>query len=260
VAAALASVRPVDLQLYFRVLWRFKFLVALGVLLAIGLAVLSFAAPNFSGKGPMLQPRQGEQWVSYSETFVTQEGFLWGQTKTTDPTKRGATGGETQTNPQWFAELAVLYARLATSDPVRAILLKGGPMHGEIDAAPVLASDNNTAAALPLVRIAAIADTEQHAFDLVVRTTQAFRTFIAQLQEANKIPEGGRVRLTVIKRADKPQLLSGRSMTLPMVVFIAVMILVSGLCFILENMRPRKRPHAVAAAEEALVGDARLSA
>jgi hypothetical protein len=45
-----------------------------------------------------------------------------------------------------------------------------------------------------------------------------------------------------------------------MVVFIAVMILVSGLCFILENMRPRKRPHAVAAADEALVGDARLSA
>jgi hypothetical protein len=249
----------VDLQLYFRVLWRFKLLVAFGILLAIALAIFSFMKPNLSGEGPMLEYRQGEQWVSYSETFVTQEGFLWGQTTIVDPKKKGDDGKAALANPNWFSELAVLYARLATSDPVRAIILRGGPMHGEIDAAPVLASDNNLAGALPLIRIAAIADTDQHALDLVVRTTQAFRTFIAEQQEANKIPEGGRVRLTVVKRADKPQLLAGRSLTLPMVVFIAVMILISGLAFILENMRPRVRPRPVAApAEDA--GGARLSA
>jgi hypothetical protein len=252
----------VDLQLYFRVLWRFKLLVAFGVLLAIALAIFSFMKPNFSGEGPMLEYRQGEQWVSYSETFVTPKGFPWGQDSFTDLRKKGEKKQDADQgapNANHFSELAVLYARLATSDPVRAIILRGGPMHGEIDAAPVLASDNNLAGALPLVRIAAIADTEQHALDLVVRTTQAFRAFITEQQEANEIPDGNRVRLVVTKRADKPQLLAGRSLTLPMVVFIAVMILISGLAFILENMRPRVRPRPVAApAEEA--GSARLTA
>jgi hypothetical protein len=251
-----------DLKLYFRVLWRFKWLVAGGMILAVALAILSFAAPNFSGKGPILQYRQGEQWVSYSTLFVTQEGFPWGQLTSGSPGKDNPSSKESA-DPNRFSTLAVLYAHLATSDPVRAILLKDGPLHGEIDAAPVLASDNAFAGALPLVRIAAIADSKQHALELVIRTNNAFRTFLEQQQTANKIPEGNRVRLTIVKRADKPQLWAGRSFTLPMVVFIAVMILVSGLAFILENMWPRVRPRpvAAAAADEASVGDpTRLSA
>jgi hypothetical protein len=254
----------VDLQLYLRVLWRFKWLVAIGMLLAITLAVLAAAAPNFSGKGPLLQYRQGEQWVSYSTLFVTQEGFPWGGVNPPRSAKKATTQEDQDqaADPNRFSTLAVLYARLATSDPVRQILLKEGPMHGEIDAAPVMASDNSFAGALPLVQIAAIADSEQHAIDLVVRTTDAFRTFLEERQVENKIPVGNRVRLTVVKRADKPLLFAGRSLTLPMVVFIAVMILVSGLAFILENMRPRVRPRpVVAAADEAPIGDhTRLSA
>jgi hypothetical protein len=253
-----------DLKLYFSVLWRFKWLVAPGILLAIALAILSFAQPNFSGKGPLLKPRQGQQWVSYSELFVTPEGFPWGEVVSGTPVKptKASRDKAPTGDPNRFSNLAVLYAHLATSDPVRALLLKGGPTYGEIDAAPVLAGDSNLASALPLIRIAGIADTEKHAVDLVVRTAEAFKQFLAREQVANKIPEGNRVRVTVIKRADKPQLFAGRSMTLPMVVFIAVMILISGLCFILENMRPRKRPRTIAAAaDEAPVGDpARLSA
>jgi hypothetical protein len=250
-----------DLKLYFSVLWRFKFLVALGILFAMALAVFSYAAPNFSGKGPMLQPRQDEQWVSYSELFVTPKGVPWAMVVDgiggSDSKKRDdAPSG----NPNRLSDLAVLYAHMVTGDPVRKIILKGGPMHGEIDAAPVLAGDSNLAGALPLIRIAAIADSDQHALDLVIRTSQAFRTFLAREQAANRIAEDNRVRVTVLKRADKPQLLSGRSMTLPMVVFIAVMIMVSGLCFILENMRPRKRPLPVAAADEGALADARLTA
>lgn len=250
-----------DLKLYFSVLWRFKFLVAFGILFAMALAVLAAAAPNFSGKGPILQYRQGEQWVSYSELFVTQKGFLWGEV--TPGAAKLKDGEEAPpSDPNRFSNLAVVYAHLATSDRVRAIILKDGPMHGEIDAAPVQAGDSNLSGTLPLIRIAAIADSEQHALDLVVRSANAFKRFLAEMQETNKIPEGNRVRVTTIKHADKPQIFAGRSMTLPIVVFMAVMILISGLCFILENMRPRTRPRPVAApAEDSSAGDpARLSA
>ncbi|HEV8687466.1 MAG TPA: hypothetical protein VGQ84_09330 [Gaiellaceae bacterium] len=249
-----------DLQLYFRVLWRFKWLVAVGMLLAVALAILSFMAPNFSGKGPLLEYRQGEQWVSYSTIFVTQEGFPWGQLTDATAQKQGS-ALEKAADPNRFSTLAVLYAHLATSDQVRALILRDGPMYGEVDAAPLYASESNQSGPLPLVRIAAIADSSEHSLQLVVRMTEAFKTFLAEEQEANKIPDGNRVRLTVLKKADKPQLWAGRSLTLPMVVFIAVMILVSGLAFILENMRPRVRPRPVAAAaDQAPAGDARLSA
>ena len=50
----------------------------------------------------------------------------------------------------------MLYVQLATSDQVRQIIRDGGPMDGEIDASPVLASNNTFAAPLPLIRISAI--------------------------------------------------------------------------------------------------------
>src|SRR5919197_3367209 len=99
-----------DLRLYFRVMWRFKWLVAMGVLLAIALSILSFMAPNFSGTGPMLQYRQGEEWVTYSELFVTPEGFPWGQVVSGSPVKpTKASRDEAPTgDANRFSNLAVL--------------------------------------------------------------------------------------------------------------------------------------------------------
>jgi hypothetical protein len=234
----------VDLQLYLRVLWRFRLLMAAGAALAILLALLSFARINPAGDGPLLEYREDEQWVSYATLFVTQEGFPWGQlTQPVGPAAKE--DGTPSADPNRFSTLAVLYAQLATSDPVRKILAEGGPLNGEIDAAPVLASDNAFAGALPLVRIAAIADTPEHALSLVVRATDAFKRFLAEQQVRNKIADENRVLVTVLKRADEPRLFAGRSLTLPIVVFLSVMILFSAFAFILENFRPRRRPVAV---------------
>jgi hypothetical protein len=241
----------VDVQLYLRVLWRFKLLVGAGVCLAIALAVMSVVRVDPGGRGPLLTYREDEQWVSYSVLFVTQQGFPWGQlTQGKIDVQGQAKQDETlAADPNRFSTLAVLYANLATSDPVRAIMKRNRVPLGEIDAAPVLAGDNAFAGALPLIRIAAISDSPQHALGLVVGTTDAFRAFLAREQERNAIPVDNRVRLTIIKRADRPALLAGRSMTLPVIVFLAVMILVSAFAFILENMRPRLRPVASAEAE-----------
>ena len=67
-----------DLQLYARVLWRFRFVVAVGTALAIGLAFMSYYKVSFSD-GVSVTYREGEVWRSDATLFVTQPGFPWGR-------------------------------------------------------------------------------------------------------------------------------------------------------------------------------------
>ena len=52
-----------DLQLYMRVLWRFRLLVGAGLLLATGLALLSFASVGPGG----FSYREQELWANLSQ-------------------------------------------------------------------------------------------------------------------------------------------------------------------------------------------------
>ena len=250
-----------DLPFYLRVLWRFRVLVAVGLLLALGLAVLSMVRIGPGG----VSWRQDEVWVTRSILFVTQQGFPWGYTNpvTSDreaKARQQTTAGQFA-DPARFSSLAVLYAQLATSDQVRKLIAPpdGFIRDGEIVAAPVLASDNVFAAPLPLIRLEAAHKTPEASRALLFRATKSFRTFLATEQGRNAIPPDQRVLVTVVKKAEKPQLLQGRSTTLPVVVFMSVMILVFGLCFVLENVR-RTRPVVAEDAVEPLTSAARDAA
>ena len=243
-----------DFQLYLRVLWRFRLLVAAGVVLATALAVLSFVRVDPGGT-PLLKYREDEQWASFSMVFVTQQGFPWGRLTSAsaaaaDPKAKVAFESEAR-----FANLAVLYAYLASSDPVRKLMLREGPVDGEVAAEPVMSS-GTFASPLPLIRLIAIAKTPERSHELVIRLTDAFRTFLATEQARNRIAANQRVLVTVVRRADEPELLAGRSLTLPIVVFMGVMILVSGLVFVIENMRRGGRENAAQSPRGAVTRDA----
>jgi hypothetical protein len=245
----------VDLQLYLRVLWRFRVLVGIGFLLACALAFLSMVRVDPS-HSPHLRYRQDQQWVSYATLFVTQRGFPWGRSvipSASTGVYPSATSGSDQqyADPSRFSSLAILYSQFATSDPVRQIMLRNGPIDGTIEAAPVLSQTGYTEA-LPLVSIAGIGKTPKDAISLASRTMVALEEFLQQQQIRNRIPAESRVLVTVVNRPDKAKLLAGRSLTVPIVVFLCVMIVFSGIAFLLENMRPRIRP----VATEAVVADA----
>src|SRR5919199_801399 len=69
-----------DLQLYARVLWRFRVVAGTGAAIAILLAFLSYVKVGFAHGHPTVAHRQSEQWASYSKIFVTQRGFAIGRT------------------------------------------------------------------------------------------------------------------------------------------------------------------------------------
>jgi hypothetical protein len=246
-----------DLQLYLRVFWRFRVLVLIGFVLAIQLTFLAVVRVGFEDGKPQLTFREQQKWAAYSTLFVTQRGFPWGrsvintdQVPQSQPKEADKVRAQQFADPGRFSSLALLYSQLATSDPVRQIMLKHGPIDGEITAVPVLSQDAY-AAALPLISMAGVCDKPACAITLGRRHMNAFRTFLEQQQKANDIEPRYRVALTVVKQPRKAELLAGRSITVPALAFISVMIVTLGLCLILENMRPRTRPVVVEAKPEA---------
>jgi hypothetical protein len=217
-----------DLRLYFRVIWRFRLLVGAGFLLAILFTTLSIARIDFSHGSPRATYRQEEQWSSTATLLVTQLGFPLGRAEVPD-------GTDTR-----FAGLANIYADLASSDPIRRIIRRMGPLSQTetIQGYPTTSAVDQSVV-LPLVNVSATATSPTRAFLLTERASAALRSYIEQQQSVNGIPQERRIILDEVKRPQDAKLVSGRSKTLPIVVFITVMMAFIGLAFMLENVRPR---------------------
>jgi hypothetical protein len=158
-----------------------------------------------------------------------------------------------------YGSLALLYAKLATSDAVKRIVLRDGPIKpAKIDANYISQTPADpTGPALPLISISATAPSTHLAVSAAARQTAAFVSYLANKQAQNGIAPGKRVRVALIQRAQPAELLKGRSKTLPIVVFLTVMLAVVGLAFMLENLRPRVH---VVESEDTLHSPARRTA
>jgi hypothetical protein len=227
----------VDFRLYGRVLWRFRLLVATGVLLAAGLSVLSVLKIGSEG----LQYREDALYFSKTRLGVTQQGFPWGRlfAESSTPAQRARNVNIPIANPARFNELAVLYAELATSDPVRRrIRLKPRTDVGVL-ASPLREAESGTM--LPLIELTSIATTRRGAILLARRSSAALRAYLEEQQLANDVPASDRVVLEEVLQARKAGIYQPRSKTMPIVIFLAVMFATVGLAFLLENLRPRYR-------------------
>jgi hypothetical protein len=228
----------VDFQLYLRVLWRFRFLVLLGVVLAGTLAI--FSVVNISTNG--LRYKQYELYSSSTRLIVTQQGFPYGRLLAQNS---GISEEAAQSLNIPMADqnrlngLTLLYAELATSDPVRRLMRRDGPISGRIIATPVVVQEGRYT--LPLIDVVAIAVSPKRATRLAERAARAFETYLTDQQRLNKVPKADRVVVQQVERPRKIEVVRPRSKTLPIVIFFAVSFATIGLAFLLENMRPRPR-------------------
>jgi hypothetical protein len=231
-----------DLHLYLQVLWRFRLLVLTGLILALSLAFLSFVRVDFQGGSPSVTYREAERWQSTARLFVTQQGFPWGSTVPdyvpSDPDS--GTPPIPVADQGRLSSLAVLYAQLATSDPVVRLIGERKELEeGNIEVNPVPAPAYSTPAILPLIEIKTLAPSPGRAVQLARKTTDAMLDYLRRQQQSAGIAPEERVLVEVIKSPDEAKLVDRRGKTLPVVVFSAVMIACIGLAFILENLRPR---------------------
>jgi hypothetical protein len=227
----------VDLQLYARVLWRFRVLVAIGLAAAASLAFVSFFRVDPAASN-MLAYRQAEEWVSYTRLLVTPGGFPWGRLVPAGNDPEAAEQGR-------LTSLAIIYSKLADGDAVRSIMRREGPIQGRVEIA-TLPAGQNSSEDLPIISIAAISDSPEAAKALARRQANAFGEYLVAEQRRSDIPPNQRVKLEVVNDAKTAELMTGRSKTLPIVVFMTVMFAVIALAFLLENLLPAPRVRSVA--------------
>jgi hypothetical protein len=225
-----------DLQLYFRVLWRFRLIVGLGLVLALSLTFLSIYRVSAHG----IAYRKSQLYETSTQLLITQHGFPWGRA-----TAQGLVPGDEAkklgipfADSTRFSGLAFLYASLVESDAVRAIMLRDGPLNGEILAAPVVVNQN---VALPLLNVTAIATTPIEAVDLAARTLDAFESYLSRQQALNDVPQPDRVVVQEVARPRHVSVFQGRSKTMPIVIFLGIFLVTIATAFVLENLRPRVR-------------------
>lgn len=234
-----------DIHLYSRVLWRFRFLVAGGLLIAAALAFMSFYKVGLDGHSLSVTHRQHESWASSSMMLVTQGGFAEGRAifpATVDEKGKRIPGAPEFASPERFESLAVFFSVIANSDAVHKLVRTKGPVEGEYTAKAVPDPSNRQRATLPFMTISGFATTPGAATRTAQRATLAFKQYLANEQARAKIPAKQQVRLQVLNAAVGAELVKGRRLTIPVVVFLTALIATLGLAFVLENLRPRVRP------------------
>jgi hypothetical protein len=226
----------VDLALFFRVLWRFKAIVLLGLSLAFALAFLSYVKVDF-GNGFKLSYRENAQWESLSTLFVTDPNFTLGSTSDGGPADSEAAAAAAQR----MLSLTALYMQLATSDPVLVMMAKEAPIDGVVQTFPITSTGDARGDPLPMMTFSAISATPERAHRLARRHINAFQRYLRNDQNRVGVKPGKRVRVDVVRQPQAPTLLVPRKKTRPIIVFLTVAIATFGLAFILENLRPRVR-------------------
>jgi hypothetical protein len=241
-----------DFKTYARVLWRFKLVVAIGFVLAVALAALATVKVTSHG----ISYRQSQLWSSTARLLVTQKGFPEGRLFAQTPSTPGQTTTEPEStkngipvaDPNRFNALAILYADLATSDPVHALINPRLAVRGKVLATPL--RDDQSGVLLPLIDLTAISTTPQLALALADNGVQALQKYIAERQQANQVPDADRAVVQTLVEPRGAQLLRPRAKTMPIVVFLAVMFATVALSFVLENVRPMPRAVSRAAGGE----------
>jgi hypothetical protein len=230
-----------DFRLYARILGRFKVLVAVGFAVAVLAATLTMFSVGAGG----ISYRDPELWSTKARLGVTQHGFPWGRLYAEVPIDPNDPQAESRNpsddvpiaNPARFNDLAVLYAQLASSDAVRALMRKDGPVVGVIGAQAVRDADSGIM--LPLIDLTAISTSPRGASVLATRAIKALETYLEAEQVANNVPTSDRAVLQLVVRPSHAEVFQPRSKTLAVVVFLAIMLATVGLAFLLENLRPR---------------------
>ena len=169
----------------------------------------------------MFSYRKPNLWSSAVTVQLTQQGFPEGRVLEKDD-RRGA-----------LIQLAPLYAQLVNTKQVRERMRELGPIKGKVGVQPVI--DQNRSVDLPLIQIASFAYTGSAAATRVKRQSDAFIDYIAQQQVANvrtrqpRASQGG-------DGPTAPAIVVPRKITLPVIVFLSMLIVTGGLILTLENL------------------------
>jgi hypothetical protein len=250
----------VNLRLFGSVIWRFRILVGVGAVLGFVLAISSVAKFDPSRGFPPLAPRTPHTYSSSATLLVTQSGFPWGSAVQTSATTKA--GLVPSGDLGRLTALANLYVQVANSDMIQRSVARMDPPGGMVSATQDYSySPSFYSTALPIVTITGTGASTGAAMATAQAGVDALDSYLRQQQNAAGISDAERVVLQEMRRPRTTTVLNPTKKTIPVVVFLTVMMAVIGLAFVLENLRPRTTDTVVLAErDEPRLGDARRSA
>jgi hypothetical protein len=233
-----------NLARHAAVLWRFRRITAVGLLLGILLAV--YASYDISTSG--LVKRGTPTFDSQSQLMVTQPGFPEGRT-VLPVAPVGGTIEEPKVDPNRlefadpnrFMALADLYTKLLVSDEVRA-LIPEHPSPAQIVASPLPGVSG--APILPIIQLDTISTSAEGARQLNLNTAKALRELLAQRQRKNDITPAQSVQITTLNAPKLGALTSGNSYTASILAFLLCIVGTIAVTHLLENLRNRREAKA----------------
>jgi hypothetical protein len=234
----------VDLGTYLRVAWRFRVLLASGLVLATVFALAAFIRIELSGGLPSVSYREDSVYSSRSTLLVTQKGFPWGRAILDDMVRIENEGGEPAMVPRFadgtrYSGLAALYAELAEGDAVAREVMKAS-QPGQTYSAEV-AREEQTGAAMPLIHITGLGRSPEAARQVAQRAVDAFQDYLAAQQRESNISADRRIEVVVSARPTAATVFAPRSPVKPILLFLVVMSVFVAIAFALENLRPAPR-------------------
>jgi hypothetical protein len=218
-----------DLRTHMTVIWRWRAIVGLGLVVAAALAFFSVARVSFAHGATY---RQGETWQASEALLVNQPGGLY-VTATLAPTS----------NPVWLVSLTSLYAQIANSAAIRTRVFPGGQATtatGDYVASQVLGQSGEP---LAVLTFDGTGDSPRQAVTNAHRASVQFRSYVTAQAKSQSVSPKRSVVLDVLAMAStrNTKVVKGRKLTVPILVFLAVLIAALGLAYVLENLVPRKK-------------------
>jgi hypothetical protein len=235
---------------HFQVIKRGRAVLAIGLLVAIAVAMLASFRVSVDG-GPKLAFRKPETWSSTTKLLLTQPGFPWGRSvlpgAATDPAaaadesdaSKDSSGNLQFADPSRLAYLAWIYSHFLMGDEVRT-MLKDKPEGMDIQAGPLSAGGSMSAASLPIIGLTTTATTAAEARHLNDEVHLALDDYLTTQQRESHTPVTDRVVISTVDRPD-PVRLKGHSINLGVMAFLLIMVASVSLVYLLENLRIHKR-------------------
>jgi hypothetical protein len=225
-----------DIRHHLRILWRWRAVLAIGLVAATVVAVLASFKVSPSG----VEWRSEPTYSSTSRTIVTQRGFPLGRAALPMPipTEEPARNGPSTPRfapPERMTELAVVYSYIAKSDQVKT-LITPVPLDQQINVAAV--SNPATGDPLPLMEIATTAHSAPGARALNRAVINSLKQYLDRHGEANDVPPDERVTLDVLNSPPLGVLVGGRTPTLSVVLWLLILALTLVAVYVLENLYP----------------------
>ena len=231
----------------------------LGGLVGIVLAVLSAYRVDFATTPPKLTERERPTYTAGTQLEVTSAQQPYYRTEvdvtvvaptpaqgtTTTTPSRATTLTESETpEVNTLIAAANYYPYVIEGDAVKRLRERlYGPLEGEVTATAIGATitpSRQEPGRLPFIQLIASSDTPQHAIDLAQQTADAFIRFVKNQQAQRKIRPAQRLIVTQLRAPNQTFATGGTSLSLPVLIFVALLMVGVGIAFMLDRAFPRR--------------------